>query len=102
MNSWPFPHEPKIVKAGACVSSTAPFRDTEESPRRFCEVQLAGTSISFQVQARFRYLQIYMQNIEISGHPKGSYLKLGWRHNGFVAFFLVGDEGNFTCHTTAP
>ena len=45
---------------------------------------------SFQIRARFRYIEVLIETFTVPGHDKGSTIDLGWIHDGFMIFVLAG------------
>lgn len=99
MNSWPFINY-SIIPDYSSVPvyiewnediTVDPFNDAGEAT-----YALAGTPYSFQIQARYRYIQVEFQSIATAGNDEGSTIGLGWDHNGNMPFILSGNEGGFS------
>ncbi|MDC9589059.1 hypothetical protein PSI23_06935 [Xenorhabdus sp. XENO-10] len=56
---------------------------------------------SFIIRGRYKTelekfdLEIHLDNLETRSHKKGSTVSLGWKPNGLIHFFLIGDVGNY-------
>ena len=56
---------------------------------RKCAIRQAGGRSS-QNQARYRHIQVLIENFTVPGHGKGSVIDLGWKNDGTMIFVLAG------------
>ncbi|KIX04927.1 uncharacterized protein Z518_05798 [Rhinocladiella mackenziei CBS 650.93] len=100
MTTWSFPKE---VQPGDIASVYIQFKQTIGTVRSdtsgFCNYALKGTQArSFRIEVKDApsNLKVQLQNIQTPNNPKGSWIQLGWRHDGVVSFILSGKEGSFS------
>ncbi|KAF9815981.1 hypothetical protein IEO21_04308 [Rhodonia placenta] len=99
MKSWPF-KDFSTIPAYSSVSIYVEwvgdiFEDVNDDSGDATYI-LSGTSYSFQIQARWRFLQVQLQTMATVGNAQGSTIGLGWKHNGVIPFILSGSEGGFS------
>ena len=92
MNSWSFPDfiEP-FSKAQVYVEwqESIIHTSSDDSGHVQYVIDQAGGR-SFQIQARYRHIQVLIENFTVPGHGKGSVIDLGWNHDGTMIFVLAG------------
>jgi hypothetical protein len=95
MNSWSFP---SLLRRNGSAPQYTEFQvgGTQSGSVSYA---LNGTSgASFAVQATNEpdfNISVAFTNLAAPGQPAGSVLNLGWNHDGYIIFFLYGEEGNF-------
>ena len=101
MNSWNFPD--KIAAKNSVnvyVEWDQGIFTTESDDAGETTYTLEGTEgLAFQVRARAKngfQLEIHFSNLDTPGNPKGSTLKLGWVHDGYVSFIISGKTGDYS------
>jgi hypothetical protein len=100
MNSWNFPD---VIGSGKTATLYVEWDEhighKKSDDGGEVKYTLQNCDQSFEVQARAGNgfnLQVYLSNISTDGNPQGSVIRLGWIHDGCVAFVLSGEQGNFT------
>ncbi|RKL08173.1 hypothetical protein BFJ68_g9520 [Fusarium oxysporum] len=103
MNSW---NLPELLDPGTVTSNYVEFKQglfVERSDTRgITAYTLQGTDCSFRIHVSDAPSRIWVElvSLEAVNNPRGSSIKLGWRHDGIVSFVLSGKQGSF--HTTNP
>lgn len=103
MNSWKFPDfiEPftKVQVYVEWDEGIGKTRDDDKAEVQYVMDQAGGRS--FQIQARFRRLQVLFDNITVAGFDNGGVHEIGWAHDGTMIFTLCGrldERGNDEFH----
>ncbi|KAF7557532.1 hypothetical protein G7Z17_g512 [Cylindrodendrum hubeiense] len=103
MHSWNFPEgiEPSTVPNTYIEFNQGVFT-TRSDTSGSVTYALEGTDASFRIHIRDKPSNIWIElnGLEATNNPRGSEIKLGWRHDGTVNFVLSGKHGSF--HTSNP